>query len=168
MIFSLSPLRFFLTFSLLLFVLTGCGGDVIKASFQSLTAFQTSKVWLDKVYIQASKDVNDTAPVPLEIILFYDEDLMKRFQSMTARDYFGEQGEQLKADNVGKFEVIFQKDIIRGERSEHPIKPSSVSGVGILVFADYDTPGRPHRASIGKEEKALIELNKLDFKVKPL
>ena len=146
----------------LLFVAAGATG-CSNGSLQSILSLQTAKVWLNKVSFRVADDVNDSSPVTLHILIPYKEDLLSELTKMSAEDYF-KRSDQIKSDNAGNLDV-FSWDLIRSQKlDDEPISPSKVSGVGIVVFARYSTPG-DHRISIADDETVLIKLDKGDFSI---
>lgn len=138
---------------------TGCSNGAL----QSILSLQTAKVWLNKVSFRVADDVNDSSPVTLHILIPYKDDLLSDLSKMSAEEYF-KRSEQIKNDNAGNLD-IFSWDLIRSQKlDDEPIVPTKVSGVGILVFARYSTPG-DHRISIADDEAVLIKLNKADFSI---
>jgi type VI secretion system protein len=146
----------------LVFVVAGSTG-CSNGSLQSILSMQTAKVWLNKVSFRVADDVNDSSPVTLHILIPYKDDLLSELSKMSAEDYF-KKSEQIKKDNAGNLDV-FSWDLIRSQKlDDEPISPTKVSGVGILVFVRYSTPG-DHRILIADDEAVLINLNKGDFSV---
>lgn len=138
---------------------TGCS----NGSLQSILSLQTAKVWLNKVSFRVADDMNDSSPVTLHILIPYKEDLLSELTKMSAEEYF-KRSDQIKSDNAGNLDV-FSWDLIRSQKlDDEPISPSKVSGVGIVVFARYSTPG-DHRISIADDEAVLIKLDKGDFSI---
>lgn len=141
---------------------TGCS----NGSLQSILSFETAKVWLNKVSFRVADDVNDSSPVTLHILIPYKEDLLSDLSKMSAEEYF-KRSEQIKNDNAGNLD-IFAWDLIRSQKlDDEPVVPTKVSGVGIIVFARYSTPG-DHRMSIADDEAVLIKLDKADFSIESM
>lgn len=151
---------------LIILLLTGCTPNLFLNTWQSLYNLKTSTVWLEKVSFDVSDHVNDDSPVLVHIVIPYSEDLMKRLSKMPAQEYFAKI-DQIKLDSAEKLD-IFPFELVRSEtRTDLPISLKDYSGVGILVFANYTTPGN-HRCSIGTEESVMIHLQDNDFYITPI
>ncbi len=143
--------------------LAGCAADVVSTTVKSLTSFQSSRVWLNKVLFRVADDVNDSSPVTVHILIPYKEDVYNELLKLSAEDYFAKVT-QIKADNTGHLD-IFEWDLVRSQRLDDiPIRPSRYSGAGIIVFASYTSPGA-HRLTIGEEENVIIKLDNSDFSI---
>ena len=144
-------------------LLAGCAADVVSSTFKSLTSFQSSRVWLNKVSFYVADDVNDSSPVTVHILIPYKEEVYAELLKLSAEDYFAK-ATQIKADNTGYLDV-FEWDLIRSQRLDDvPIRTSRYSGAGVIVFASYTSPGA-HRLTIGEEENVTIKLNNSDFSI---
>jgi type VI secretion system protein len=147
-------------------LLSGCSNDALSTLMKSFTTFKTSSVWLKSVSFKVADKVNDSSPVKIHIVIIYTNDLLQNLSKMTSQEYFSK-ATQIKLDNSERMDV-FEWELVRSEtRHDEPVKPNKYSGEGILVFAQYTTPG-VHRASIGEDENVLITLNDEDFTVSSL
>jgi type VI secretion system protein len=146
--------------------ITGCGQDVFLSAVKSALTFSPAKVWLQKISIRASDDMNDSSPVKIHVVIPYKEDLYKDLLKMNADTYF-KRVDQLKHDNVDQLD-IFSWDVIRNQRlNDLPITPTKCSGEGVIIFARYSSSG-DHRKTVGTDQEIMIYLNRRDFLVSPL
>ncbi len=144
--------------------LSGCVPDAVVQAGKALFSMSGSKVWLQKVKFDQTDDVNNNAPVTVDVVLFYDKALFGKVMKLTADDYFKKKEQLLKDYHSEEIEV-FSFDVVPGQRMpDQNIEMSHMSGVGCIVFAHYTTPGA-HRVVVGPDDAILIELGKLDFKV---
>lgn len=144
-------------------LVTGCGSDVVSTTVRSITSFQSSHVWLNRVSFRVADDVNDSSPVTVHILIPYKADVYADLLKLSSEDYFAKVS-QIKADNTGQLDV-FEWDLIRSQRLDDvPIKPSKYSGEGVIVFASYTSPGA-HRLTIGDNESVVIQLDNSDFSI---
>lgn len=156
----------FLCMWVILFNLTGCTSDILGSAMKALTSFETSPVWLQQVSFHVSDKVNDASPVTVNIVIPYEKDLYQNLSKMKAKEYFAK-AQQIKLDNSGKID-IFEWELIRSQMlNDQSVKPSRYSGTGILVFANYTTPG-DHRQTIADDEHVLIKLNDEDFQIESI
>ncbi len=127
---------------------------------------EPTKVWLQKVYFEVDDQLNEDSPVTVNVVVLYDEKLLKMLAKYTADQYF-KKLEQIKRD-AGKNMDIFQWEIVPGQTlGPQPVKPNHVTGVGILVFARYSTSG-DHRQAIGDDREVTIQMGEKDFKIVPI
>lgn len=151
---------------LFLLLLAGCADESLFTSVRSLTNFESVKVWLKKVKFDIKDNMNHSAPVIFHVVIAYDKEVFGKLREMTALDYFGKKGKQFVRDHKDSLEVILDIDIVPGvSLKEKKIKPKKVSGVGVLAFANYNTPGA-HRIVFDSEEEVEISFKKNTFFLK--
>ena len=130
-----------------------------------------------RVKINAAQGVNQNSPVALDVLLIYDENLLKELQKLTAKEWF-EKRVQMSRDNPKgvafdswEWEVAPGQDV-SPKTLYVPVKtmliyPKAKIKAG-LIFANYATPG-PHRASlVPEDEDIVIQLLEKEFTVEPL
>jgi type VI secretion system protein len=146
-------------------ILGGCAPDAIVSAIKVMMGMEVAKVWLEEVKFKQEDNVNNNAPVTVDILIAYDKDTFAQLAKMPADKYFADK-EQLKKDLYNHIE-IFSFEVVPGQKlHDQTITPSKSTGVGCLIFAHYSTPG-PHRAVAGPDRVILLELGKLDFKISP-
>lgn len=152
----------------LIVIFTGCtSSGALGDAAKSLFTFSDAKIWVEKVRFSATPDINNNAPVAVNIVVVYDPILLERLSLMSADKYF-EQLEQFRRDIKSGTADIFSWEIVPGQNLEdQPIVPTKVSGLAALVFARYSSPGE-HRVLLGEEKMIQITLQKLDFFVQPV
>ncbi len=129
-----------------------------------MAGIEQSKVWIEKVTLRSTADVNDNSPVKVHVVIAYTDDLAKSLKKMKAIDYFKQAG-RLKAD-AGDDLDVFSIDLIPDMTETLEIKPSYENGKIALIFARYLNPG-DHRQNIGEYYDIFVELDKSDFKITP-
>lgn len=147
-------------------LLASCGGGDLMSAVKMAVKMEPTKVWLQKVYFEVDDQLNEDSPVTVNIVVLYDEKLLKMLAKYTADQYF-KKLEQIKRD-AGKNMDIFQWEIVPGQTlGPQPVKPNHVTGVGTLVFARYTTAG-DHRQAIGDDREVTIQMGAKDFKIVPI
>jgi len=147
-------------------LLSGCGLDAVKSGVASTFKLEEAKVWLEGVKFNPSADVNGNAPVTIDILVFYNAESMDKVAKLTADKYF-QQKDQLKKDYGDQID-FFSYEIVPGQRmADQTIELSKSSGLGVVAFGRYSTPG-PHRVAIGPDRIIQLDLEKNDFKIKTI
>ncbi len=145
--------------------LSGCGGDIVTA-IKSAVNMEPTKVWLQRIYFEVDEKLNDDAPVTVDLVIIYDDNLLKELAKLTAAQYF-QKKEQIRRD-AGNNIDIYTYEIVPGQNlGPQNIKPSQLTGKGILVFARYAAPG-DHRQAIGPDREVTLQMGVKDFQVIPL
>lgn len=143
-------------------ILSGCGSDVVTGALKGV-GLPKSKVWIEQVSFKASEDMNDDAPVTVNLVVIYKPELLAEIVKMDASAFF-EKIDQLKIDNAGQLDV-FSWDVISGQTlNDQPVNMSKMSGEGAVIFARYSTPG-PHRAVLDEQSSVTVKLDKDDFQI---
>ena|SRR6476661_2636130 len=116
------------------------------------------------VRLDADPKINQDSPVPVELVVVYDKDLLAKLAGMTARDWF-QNREQTRKDHPGEDDFVsIAWEIVPGQ-SMPPQTLSFASGArGGLVFADYFSDGA-HRARVDPHQNLRIHLQAEDVAV---
>jgi type VI secretion system protein len=158
-------LRKLTAFSSFLLALSSCGGgssDLMAAAKMALK-MEPTKVWLQKVNFEVSSSLNNDSPVKVHLLIVYEAEYLKYLSKLSADQYF-EKLDQIKKDGNGKVD-FFTWDVVPGQQiSSQPIRPTHVTGQGILVFARYSTPGN-HREAIAEDREVTLQLGPKDIKI---
>jgi len=116
------------------------------------------------VRLDADPKINQDSPVPVELVVVYDKDLLAKLAGMTARDWFQNRA-QTRKDHPGEDDFVSMAwEIVPGQ-SMPPQTLSFASGArGALVFADYFSDGA-HRARVDPHQNLRIHLQADDVAV---
>ena len=116
------------------------------------------------VRLDADPKINQDSPVPVELVVVYDKDLLTKLAGMTAREWF-QNREQTRKDHPGDEDFVAMGwEIVPGQ-SMPPQTFSFASGArGGLVFADYFSDGA-HRARVDPHQNLRIHLQADDVAV---
>lgn len=144
-------------------ILNGC--EAITNGVKSAFNLKPAKVWVEKINLKASDDLNDNSPVVVHVVIAYTPDLLKDLLKLDADTYF-QKAQQIKDDNGENIDV-FVKEVLPGRRVDMAIKPSKVTGEGAILFARYSSKG-DHRVNIGADYEVIIEMGKNSFKAIPV
>lgn len=122
--------------------------------------------YTDSVRIQVDYDANNDSATAVDMVVVYDEALLKELLTMTSEKYFAN-ARQLRRDFPGKLET-FHWEVVPGQTIQHDnLKFKKSSPYGAVVFARYISPG-DHRQSIGSQEFLAIHLMKDGFEISAL
>ncbi|HLD95637.1 MAG TPA: hypothetical protein VI959_03245 [Alphaproteobacteria bacterium] len=139
-------------------ILSGCGG--------MMDQFSMARVWLQNVRFNVDDKLNNDAPVTVHVVIPYREDLLAVLLKMPASKYF-QAYDQLKKDSADMLDV-FSVEVVPGQRlKDLDIKPSKANGLGVLIFARYNTDG-DHRMLLAEERHILLNLGPQDFTIENL
>ncbi len=109
-----------------------------------------------RITISASPRANDNSPIPLDIVVVFDTELLNALLQMPATTWF-EQRDQLRRDHPAGV-ASESWELVPGSALRVDPLPFSVSGgVALLVFADYLSPGN-HRARLDPYTSVTIRL----------
>ena len=126
-----------------------------------------------RVQMEVARTLNQNSPVAVDVVLIYDDKLLKDLQKLTAKEWFGKR-EQMTLDNPKGIQFgVWGWEVTPGQTVSSktlyvPVKTlflyPKARVLGGMVFADYASPG-PHRASIAPGQDILIRLSEKDFAV---
>lgn len=117
------------------------------------------------IAVYASPEANRESPVPVELVVAYDDETVKVLSGMTARDWFRQRA-QLRQDNPRGLRSVAW-EFVPGQSV--PLRPLGVQrkkAKGAFVFADYYAPG-DHRVRVDPFKRILITLREDGFSVDP-
>jgi type VI secretion system protein len=121
-------------------------------------------IWVNSLFggkmnvkIVNSPNANLNNPVQLDLLLVYDEALLKQMLQMTARDWFEKRDEIRKNYPDGQGYDSWQWEWIPGQAIAPQQLPLRASAVGALVFTNYFTSG-PHRFRVNPHKDVVISL----------
>ena len=144
-----------LLFLFLTMILVSCGIGV-----------RTKAVLGDKLTMKVdiSHNANTNSPIALDVVLVYNEDLLKQLIKMPSREWF-EKREQIKRDHIqGDGLDYWAWEFVPGQNVDTQILPFKPKAKGGIVFANYFTPG-DHRFRIDPFKDFIIHLNEKVFTV---
>ena len=120
-----------------------------------------AKIWLEKVKFKVNKEVNNNAPVSVDLVVAYDAEPLGKLASLTADQYFDGK-DQLKKDFADKVD-FFEWEIVPGQQKEdESISLTKAYGLGGFVFGRYSTPDA-HRQTLADQHVIMVHLDKKDF-----
>ena len=118
-----------------------------------------------KMTVSISPQLNNNSPVPVEVLIFYDQGLMTQVMAMTAEQWFAARSQFIK-DNGAKqpgFDTYHWEWV--PNQTIDPFKLSYQIGArGGVVFVGYASAG-VHRQSIDPQLNIALNLGATDFTV---
>ena len=119
------------------------------------------------VMVDISETANENSALALEVVLVYDEALLKELMKISAAEWF-EKKAQIRRDYPGDtgFES-WEWEWVPGQKVpviKLPLRPKAMAGI---IYARYYGPGA-YRARIDPHESVEIKLLEKEFIVKPL
>ena len=128
---------------LCLMVLTACAPSIPGVNIQTLSLL--------------SRDgANDNLPLSVDFVVVYDQELLKKLKTMTAKQYFASI-DQLRRDNMSMLDV-WRWEMIPGQfLGNYTPSFKSSNAWGGFFFADYQKPGE-HRFSVGSAPHICVVL----------
>ena len=116
------------------------------------------------VKVDISENANTNNPIALDIVLVYDEDLLKQLIKLPSGEWFKKR-EQIARDHIrGDGLDYWAWEFVPGQNVETQILPLKPKARGGIVFANYFTPGE-HRFLIDPFKDFIIHLNEKIFTV---
>lgn len=116
------------------------------------------------VQIQVGDHANQDSPVPVELLVVYDDKLLEYLLGLDAQKWFSER-EQVRRDHPDdKSYVSTYWELVPGQT---PLKKKisfDAGARGAVVFADYLSEGK-HRARLDPHKDVVIRLQDSDFSV---
>jgi len=116
------------------------------------------------VAIDISPHANTNSPIALDVVLVYDEALLKQLIQMPSSEWFEKRKQILRDHMKGGGLDYWAWEFVPGQNVETqdlPIKPKAKGGI---VFANYFTPGE-HRFRIDPFKDFIIHLNEKRFTI---
>lgn len=115
--------------------------------------------------LYAAPRANDGSAVAVEMVVVYDEELLKVVAELTARQWF-QQRERLREDHPGGLRSL-SWELVPGQSIPlQPLRYPRRKARGAFVFADYYAPG-DHRVRIDPHGKVLVTLKEEGFSIDP-
>lgn len=116
---------------------------------------------LKSVSISLDNDANRNSATAIELLIIYKMELLKALMKINAADYFAS-SDQIKRDYPDMVEV-YRWELTPGQSiNDYKIKASGDEPLGIVIFADYLTPGN-HRERVGNATAIHLRLRHEDF-----
>ncbi len=143
---------------LIALVLASCGALKVKSWFGGRFT----------VEVRIAEGMNQDSPVAVEVLLVYNKKLLGKLAALTAKEWF-DQREQYRRDyREGKDFDAWHWEWVPGQRVPDQQLGFGAGVRGGLIFANYGTPGNPHRAAVDPHQNLLLELGEDGFRIKPL
>lgn len=119
------------------------------------------------ITMAAAADVNQNSPLALDLVFVRDSATLEKLLTLPARKWFASKDELIKTYpngmTVRSWELVPQQVL---HLSKEALASPRV--VGVVLFADYLSPG-DHRAQLPLERETLmVDLGAQSFNVKPL
>ena len=139
---------------LLIFNMSACGG------------FHPS-AWIDRNFdfsVTVAKNANGNSPIAVDLVLIYDEDLVKKLSALTSREWF-KQRDQFKQDFPGDtgFSSL-EWEWIPNQNVSPLSLPTKSKLEAVIIFANYTSRGA-HRAQIAPNSDIKLKLLEEGFQV---
>ena len=115
--------------------------------------------------VYVSPEANNTSPVPVELVVAYDDELVKVLSEMTARDWFRQRA-QLRQDNPRGLRTLAWEFVPGQSVPLQPLEVKRRKARGAFVFADFYAPG-DHRVRVDPFKRILLTLREDGFSVDP-
>lgn len=117
------------------------------------------------IEIQVAKNVNNDSPVAVDAVLVYNNVLYDELLKTSAKSWFAKV-EQYRLDYPRGFDV-WRWELVPGQQVQPQLLPDTVNqAIGMIVFADYFSPGE-HRAAVGQTRGIRVFLLDKTFAIEP-
>ena len=138
----------------LVFSMAACGG------------FHPS-AWVDRNFdfnVTVAKNVNHNSPIAVDLVLVFDEDLLKTLSALTSREWFKKR-DQFKQDFPGDsgFSSL-EWEWVPDQRVLPLSLPTKSKLEAVIIFANYTSKGA-HRARIAPNSDIKLKLLEEGFQV---
>lgn len=116
------------------------------------------------VQFLVDKEANYNAPIALDFVAVADAGLLHKLAKFSAWQWF-DRRKQIQQDNpqllkVWSWEIVPGSDLERFEIPSYARKSE-----GVIIFANYATPGL-HRVRLGPFEEVLLQLQKREMRIR--
>ncbi len=119
------------------------------------------KLNLKSVSISLDNDANRNSATAVELLIIYKMELLKALMKINAADYFSS-SDQIKRDYPDMLEV-YRWELTPGQSiNNYKIKMNGDDPLGVVIFADYLTPGN-HRERVGNSIDIHLRLKSEGF-----
>lgn len=116
-----------------------------------------------QINIQVSPWLNEDNPVRMDVLVVYNEEMLKGLLTITAKDWF-KRRDQFRLDFPAGYDV-WEWELVPGQTVESlPLSDDVLRAKGAVVFAGYRTDGE-HRARIDSMGNVMILLGEKGFTV---
>ena len=116
------------------------------------------------VRVDADPKVNQDSPVPVELVIIYDKDLLEKLAGVKAHDWFAGR-EQFRKDHPGDGDYAsLIWEVVPGQSLPAQSLSFASGARGGFVFADYFADGA-HRARVDPHQSLRIHLQAEDVAV---
>ena len=116
------------------------------------------------VKITVAPNVNQDNPIQVEMLLVYDEALLKQILQLPAKEWFEKRDEIRKNYPDGAGYDSWKWEWIPNQAVGIQQVPLRVSAIATIVFANYYVPG-PHRIRVSPHENITVTLLETGFTV---
>lgn len=134
----------------LLLALTACGPSIATKS----------------VAVVVEPGANNSSPVPVELVVVYDPEILPLLLEMTARQWFDGRA-QLLLDHPTSLRTHLWEFVPGQELPMQRLPVPRDGAVAAFIYADYFTPG-PHRVRIDPYSRVLLRLTADELVVAPV
>ncbi|AMC37029.1 hypothetical protein VN23_08160 [Janthinobacterium sp. B9-8] len=117
---------------------------------------------LSSVSFSVASQANDDTPIPIDLVVVDDEELLKKLLALPASQWF-EQRAQLQRDFPQAL-YVWSKELVPGQRldvADAPVKGRR--GAVVLVYAGYSSPGM-HRLRLDQQKNVILYLDSQDVR----
>lgn len=119
------------------------------------------KLNLNTISISLDNDANRNSATAIELLIVYKMELLKALMKINSTDYFAS-SDQIKRD-YPELVQVYRWELTPGQAiSDYEIKATGDEPLGIVIFADYLTPGN-HRERVGNATDIHLRLRNDDF-----
>jgi type VI secretion system protein len=107
--------------------------------------------------VAAEPGINQDSPVPVELVVVFDKDLLAQLAGMTARDWF-QKRDQIHKDHPGEDDLVSRSwEVVPGQSLPEDTLSFGSGARGGIVFADYFSDGA-HRVRVDPHQSIKIRL----------
>lgn len=118
-----------------------------------------------KVQIQVDAHLNQDSPVPVELLVVYDDKLLEYLLGLDAQKWFSER-DQVRRDHPGeKYFVSSYWELVPGQSPPEKKLSFDAGARGAVVFANYLSEGKHRVRLLDPHKRVLIHLQDSDFSV---
>lgn len=118
------------------------------------------------IRFEIDERANFNHPIAMDLLIIYDEELLKKLSELTATDWF-KQRSQFKEDNSTTLST-WEWELVPGQKNFSFRMPSNTKEAqGVLLFVHYKGEGE-HRKSLDSEPLVTVRLEEEKVVVQPL
>lgn len=116
--------------------------------------------------LQVDDHVNQNSPVPVELLVVYDDKLLEYLLGIDAQKWFSERAQMLRDHPDEKAFVSSYWELVPGQTPLIKKVSFGTGARGAVVFANYFSEGK-HRVRLDPHKDVVIHLRDTDFCVEP-